>query len=129
MKEILGLTKEMSGNWYAPTEYLERQESVVMAELMNTCNSAGSWEGLFVYSDGDCYYVIAYSQENNYPRGGYTLFTEELPVATFSKMPQKEDLCRIYSRMIEEDTIARAGAMLSGIEGVEIIDNRANYGG
>lgn len=66
---------QVEGNWYAPLEKLQSYSSVVWAELLDTCSSAGDWSGAFVQKIGNCFYMIGFSQENNYPRGGFTLWT------------------------------------------------------
>jgi hypothetical protein len=62
-------------NWYSALRYLKNFKSVVYAEWTNMCSSAGDWEGFIVQHIGNTNYLIPISQENNYPRIGYTLYT------------------------------------------------------
>ena len=62
-------------NWYSPSEFIRDFQSVVKVELFDTMSSAGDWSGYFIQKIKDNSYLIPFSQENNYPRYGYTLYT------------------------------------------------------
>jgi hypothetical protein len=66
----------VAGSWHAPLKKLKEYESVIDAEYLEMCSSAGDWTGIFFQQIGDTTYAIPFCQENNYPRqGGYTLWT------------------------------------------------------
>ena len=70
---------QIDGGWYAPLKKLKEYKSVVWADYIETCSSAGDWSGLFIQKIGKKCYVIPFGQENNYPRGGgFTLGTGDL---------------------------------------------------
>ena len=68
----------IEGTWYAPEEHLEKYKSVVKTGYITMSSSAGDWEGMFVQKLNGWYYFIPFSQENNYPRSGFTLYTGEV---------------------------------------------------
>lgn len=70
--------KGLPDNWYTPEKYLQSFKSVKKTELYDTCSSAGDWSGYFIQKIGKVNYVILFSQENNYPRGGFTITTSNV---------------------------------------------------
>lgn len=70
-----------TNNWFAPTRELEeRYPSVVATELMDMTSSAGDWSGFLIQKTGkNSFVAIGFSQENDYPRAGFTLRTCEHP--------------------------------------------------
>jgi hypothetical protein len=77
---LLGREYQLKGSWYAPLRKLESYKSVIKAKLVDTMSSAGDWRGIFLQKAGNYVYAIAFSQENNFPWPGFTLFTPEKPI-------------------------------------------------
>lgn len=78
-----------TNNWYAPTcEFHEKYPSVMRMVLMDQTSSSGDWTGFLIQRTGrkraQC---IAFQQENNYPRDGFTLYTSDF--AFFAGDPNK----------------------------------------
>ena len=80
----------ISGGWYSPEKYLNDYPSVIKTGLWNTCNSSGDWEGWIVQKIGKRYYLITFSQVNNYPHSGFTLYTGKV-ISKFDHAPATED--------------------------------------
>lgn len=101
MKQLL-LNREyqVEGHWNRPRAFLtENFKSVESAVLMQTSSSAGDWEGVFVQKLHGTYYVIPFSQENNYPSSGFTLRTHDDIIAS-SRLPfTQQELEVIYSEL------------------------------
>lgn len=70
-----------TNNWYAAIkEFKNRYPSVIYYEFMNTTSSAGDWDGFLIQKLGRNKAVaIGFSQQNNYPGAGFTLYTAEHP--------------------------------------------------
>ena len=70
-----------TNNWYAPlNELKEKYPSIIHAEYMDTTSSAGDWAGFIIQKTGkNTARAIGFSQENNYPGYGFTLYTAEHP--------------------------------------------------
>ena len=68
----------IEGNWYAPEQFLEQYKSVLRVKLLNIGSSAGDWDGIFFQLINGIVYGIPFSQENNYPNSGFTLYTGEV---------------------------------------------------
>lgn len=89
-------TYHVNGTWYAPQKKLEEMKSVVEAELTDTTSSAGDWSGYFVQKVFRTYYLIEFSQQNDYPEGrGFTLLTAEEPTALFDHKPEREEIANV----------------------------------
>ena len=88
---------DLPRSWYAPSEYLQRFASVKQCELTSTCSSAGDWEGYIVQRFGGWGYVIPFSQENNYPRAGFTLHTHNLAISFRGEMTDAEICDALYN--------------------------------
>ena len=84
-------TKHIEGHWYKPLEYLKSLKNTVMGDYWTTSSSAGNWEGYFVQKIKNKYYLIFFTQENNWPRSGYTLNTGNYS-ARFDTLPTQEEL-------------------------------------
>ena len=83
----------VNGTWYSPEKRLQEYNSVVMTELTDTTSSAGDWTGYLIQKIFKKFHLIIFSQENDYPNGrGFTLKTGEDVVATFDKLPTKEQV-------------------------------------
>lgn len=80
MDNVLLTNKEFTtqGNWYSPRRKLNEYLSVVYVEYIDQTSSAGDWNGFFIQHTRGNYYVIKLSQENNFPKDGFTLFTGDL---------------------------------------------------
>jgi hypothetical protein len=63
----------VSGNWYAPRDYLQSFKSVEKVELYDTTSSAGDWWGYFIQKIGNTSYLILFSQENKH--GKFIVYT------------------------------------------------------
>ena len=69
-----------TNNWYAPLcEFWGSHKSVHTAEYMDKTSSAGDWSGYILQRVGNNVYAIGFSQENDYPHDGFTLYTCEVP--------------------------------------------------
>ena len=82
MKALAGKTfATKTNNWYAPSrEFMEKYPSVKKIVLMDTTSSAGDWSGFFIQQVGKKKFdAYGFSQENNYPNDGFTLYTAETP--------------------------------------------------
>lgn len=80
-----------TNNWYAPTcEFHEKYPSILRMVIVDKTSSAGDWGGFLIQRTGhkraQC---IAFQQENNYPRDGFTLYTSDF--AFFAGDPNKPD--------------------------------------
>lgn len=87
-------------NWYSALHFLENYKSVIKTEWTNTCSSAGDWDGYLVQHIGNCNFLIAIFQENNYPRFGYTLYTGDL-LASWKGEFKDDDAFSIYLEYME----------------------------
>lgn len=101
MELLLNMEYEVSGNWNAPTRFLKTLPEVVDVEIINNSSSAGDWDGmLFQEKDGKIY-SIPFSQENNYPSAGFSIYTD----ADFEDVCALNEWCEeIKSEMIFEYT-------------------------
>ena len=68
----------LDGGWYSPLEKIKSYMSVIHAEYIEMCSSAGDWTGLFFQKIGRTTYIIPFFQENAYPKRGYHLYTGEI---------------------------------------------------
>lgn len=82
---------DIEGNWYEPVHYLRNKASVIKAELIDTTSSAGDWSGYFIQKVGNKFYVIPFTQENNWPSTGFTLYTNDA-IASFEAQPDNTEL-------------------------------------
>jgi hypothetical protein len=63
-------------NWYTSLNNIrEDYKSVESANFYNTMSSAGDWSGYIVQKIKNNRYLILFSQENNWPKIGYTIYT------------------------------------------------------
>lgn len=81
------------GSWYAGRELLKVKApvSIVACDYYDTTSSAGDWSGYLLQKLGGKYYLIAWSQSNNWPSGGYTVSTGDL-IAEYDNQPTEEDI-------------------------------------
>jgi len=100
MKNLL-TNKELKvkDNWYGAEKLLKGYKSVVKVELTNTSSSAGDWDGYFIQKLNNRFYFIPFSQENNFPKMGFTLYTATLPYTEFDNI---DDLPQIVKWYCEE---------------------------
>ena len=73
--------ENLGDSWYTPREILQSFKSVKDVVLYDTCSSAGDWSGFFVQELNKTKHVITFGQTNNYPHGGYTLFTNGVAIS------------------------------------------------
>lgn len=82
----------VEGDWYAPQQFLQQLYGVEKVEILDTTSSAGDWSGYFLVTNEDetkpQLSLIPFSQENNFPKAGYTLHSGEI-YDTFS--PEQEE--------------------------------------
>lgn len=71
-------------NWYSSLRKLESYKSVIRVEFINTSSSAGDWDGYFLQRLNSRIYLIPFSQENNWPHYGFTLYTGRV-IASWSE--------------------------------------------
>jgi hypothetical protein len=97
--------KNMRDSWYAPADHLKSFSSVKHTSLWNTSSSAGDWDGYFIQSLNNTNYLISFSQENNYPRGGgFTLYTGEVLASWKGKLTEtKEQIQEIYMQWLTDN--------------------------
>lgn len=85
----------LENNWYAPMKWLSHFISISRIEFVDTTSSAGDWMGFFVQKVGKNLHFIRFWQENNYPKGGFTLSTD---TGSFFIIESKE-----YNDLIRDD--------------------------
>lgn len=88
----------IKGNWYAPQEYLQGFKSVKAVELTQTSSSAGDWDGIIFQVVKNKCFVIPFSQENNYPREGFKVYTGDVICKTKADY-NKEQIIEQYYQM------------------------------
>ena len=81
-----------TNNWYAPlSEFWAKYKSIVATTFMDQTSSAGDWSGFILQKTGkNTYHAIGFSQYNNYPHDGFTLYTCEHPFFATKKANEKE---------------------------------------
>ena len=72
---LLDRNYHVEGNWYAGRKKLLEYKSVVKCEYYDTTSSAGDWTGYFIQKIAGKYFLIMFSQTNNYPNSGFTIST------------------------------------------------------
>ena len=95
-------------NWYGCRDIFDKFKSIVECELTITSSSAGDWEGYITQKIGKRSYVIPFSQENNYPRRGFTIRTALFPAFSYqgALMPV-EEVCSILYEGAANDRIVQ----------------------
>lgn len=84
----------IDGNWYAPLHYLQDRARVVEAEHMQTSSSAGDWDGYFIERYKKSYRLTFFSQENRWPRGGFSLYIGQ--GFKFDHRPTAQEVVEFY---------------------------------
>jgi len=84
MKEKGLLLKRVYGVDYNATNCVNYLKDLVgvnvtHVEYLEQSSSAGDWSGFFIQKYNRRSYVILFSQENNWPNRGFTLYTGEKP--------------------------------------------------
>lgn len=87
-------------SWYAPSEYLRGFKSVLKVELWDTSSSGGDWSGYFIQRLNGRSYLIPFSQDDNYPRAGYTLYTGDIITSWMGNITEEE----VNNMMVEYTT-------------------------
>ena len=107
-KEIMKLLEDIvfatkTNNWYAPTcEFQEKYRSIVGAHFTDMSSSAGDWSGFFLQKTGrNTCVAIPFSQENNYPHAGFTLYTGK----AYCKGPLTSEFHKIAEEMFYKKCI------------------------
>lgn len=83
-------------NWYSALEKLREFPSVERVDFYDTCSSAGDWSGYIVQKIGDRRYLILFSQDNNWPCYGFTVYTGEV-IASWSGKLTEDDILSIIN--------------------------------
>ena len=96
--------KSVSNGWYAPLEILRQYKSVIHADHICTSSSAGDWDGFFVQKIGKRSYVIEFSQQNNYPYSGFTLYTGRV-IFSYTGHYSHEELMTIACDLMYNDVV------------------------
>lgn len=91
----------IDGGWYAPARYLRDFDSVIAVHLSDTTSSAGDWQGYFVQKIGEVRYLILFFQENNYPRGGFTLTTGDVVATSYGAEFDEDEIYSILNDLME----------------------------
>jgi len=81
---------QIKGNWYAPIKHLQDFKSVVLSDFWHTSSSAGDWDGWLMQKINNEYFLIPFFQENNWPRGGFTLTTGDILASSDSVFFRKD---------------------------------------
>lgn len=98
---LLNREWDIQGGWYAPMCHIrDNFKSVICCHLIDTMSSAGDWSGMFVQKIGKKFYIISFSQSNNYPNKGYTLHTDSR-VTVSNTHPTYDQIEEIYSDLCE----------------------------
>ena len=73
--------KTDKGDWYdAMNAFSAKYKSFLHYRFTDTTSSAGDWSGFIVQQTGkDTVCAIGFTQENNYPAGGFTVYTCDGP--------------------------------------------------
>ena len=90
---------KVEGNWYAPRNKIVEFPSVVDAILWDTTSSGGDWSGYFVQKIKQNFYLIPFSQDNNYPRGGFTLYTGSVIASWRGEMVNRDALIELCNSL------------------------------
>lgn len=89
----------VEGSWYEPRKYLKDTfKSVIHSALLDTTSSAGDWNGYFIQHRGKdrIKYVIRFNQVNNFPKSGFTLYTDEIVLQVDAKITIREIEKELY---------------------------------
>ena len=90
LQKYSNMKMDIQGNWYGARDYLRGLRNVVAAEITQMSSSAGDWDGYFIVKHGGKYHVFEWSQENNYPYSGFTLYTSQVRLMSQSKWTEEE---------------------------------------
>lgn len=71
-------------------EKLLSYTSIIRFGWWNQTSSAGDWDGYFVQKIKSEYYLIRFSQTNNYPHSGFTLNTGGILAQSNYELPEEE---------------------------------------
>ena len=99
------INKELkfAGDCSVKIQFEKRYKSVTKFVYTDTTSSAGDWSGYFVQKIGKNFYMIGFSQSNNFPNSGFTLYTMENYFAKFQSIDYLDELekefCEFYYEM------------------------------
>lgn len=79
-------------NWYSALDYFRKFKSVYLVDFYDTCSSAGDWSGYVVQRIKNRFYMILFSQENNWPHSGYSVCTGENVIASWDGELSRGDI-------------------------------------
>lgn len=89
-------------SWYSALDYFRKFKSVYRVDFYNTCSSAGDWEGYIVQRIKNRFYMILFSQENNWPRSGYSVCTGENVIASWDGEISRDDIDSVLDEYLKE---------------------------
>lgn len=89
MGNILQNRTFKTNGWMDAKDKFNKYPSVEMADYFDTSSSAGDWNGYVVQRINRYYYIIPFSQSNNYPYYGYTIQTAK-PIVRLDHKPTAE---------------------------------------
>lgn len=95
------LNQEDGINWYSALDKLREFPSVVKADFYDLCSSAGDWNGYIVQKIKDTFYLILFSQENNYPRYGFTVYTDKVN-ASWKDDFTNDEILKVLTACLEQ---------------------------
>lgn len=88
--------------WYTPLEVLKSYSSVIDVNHFNTTSSAGDWEGYFIQKiKENLFYMILFNQDNNYPKAGYTIYTQSSPLIKLDSEPDENTINEILEYYLD----------------------------
>lgn len=88
-------------NWYTSLKHVRSYPSVRLVDFYNTTSSAGDWQGYILQQIKGKYYLILFSQENNYPKYGYTIYTDDHPLSILDHAIDRDECDEIISEYME----------------------------
>lgn len=89
-------------NWFSALHKLREYPSVQIVDFYDTTSSAGDWGGYIVQKIKKTSYLILFSQENNYPSYGYTIYTDDHISASWNFDATKDDAESILADILAE---------------------------
>jgi hypothetical protein len=100
---IKNKTYKINGNCSEPVKFLKSLPGVINAELLDQMSSAGDWSGYAVQELNGFSYLFTFSQENNWPKEGFTLCTSEFPIVKVKGTLSKSEIYQYLLPEMEED--------------------------
>jgi len=91
------MEKILSGNWFAPRNYLKNLKSTIEVDFICQSSSSGDWTGYVIKKVGRTFKLFLFYQENLGGGRGMKLFLENKPLATKKNNFEEQDLNMILS--------------------------------